>query len=497
LVTPGGGPTYSVLLPTHDRADVVGYAIRSVLAQTVTDFELLIVGDGCTDDTATVVGSFEDPRIRWFDLPKGPGFGYTNRNFALREARGQLVAFMAHDDLYLPDHLERLAEPFADEHVMWVYSRPVWVSRDGLIVPFAVDMRKADQLQTFLTGHNTIPASCVVYRRSCIARYGEWPEDLASAADWEYWKRIVGGVRAEGIAYLESATTLHFRASWRTEGPWGPPPLDAWLRAAERPSWPTSLRVALSPDLPEQAVFLERSMADPVGWPAALRAGVQEAIDILAWTGAIELREMDVVADDLRTQAARSEAERVELARVADDLRAKSSEIDAERAGWDAERAGWDAERAGSAQTVDGLRARVSGLESERDQLVLMAQQQGGDSWSSRVSRQLRAAWRSPRLHQVARRLPDPLFDAGWYRHRYPDVRHTRLGAWIHWRRHGWREMRDPGPAFDTRWYLERYPDVHAIGMDPLEHYRWWGIREGRQIRPAEQQQHPPSVPHR
>ena len=76
--------------------------------------------------------------------------------------------------------------------------------------------------------------------------------------------------------------------------------------------------------------------------------------------------------------------------------------------------------------------------------------------------------------------LPNPLFDAAWYRGTYPDVPRNRALAWLHWRRHGWREGRDPSPTFDTGWYLASYPDVRAAGVDPLGHYLLHGSGEGR-----------------
>ena len=303
-------PRYTILLPTHNRADVVGLAIQSVLDQSESDFELLVVGDGCTDGTAEVVEAFRDPRLRWFDLPKAPGFGYANRNVALRQATGELVAFMAHDDLLLPDHLASMAARFADPGVEWAYSRPLWVTDDGVVIPFAVDLRVPEQLNVFLTDHNSIPASCVVYRRSLHERVGLWPEEVTQSADWEMWKRMVAPASGSNLAYVRAPTTLHFRADWRAGPSWGPPPLVAWLSAAHAPSWPASLRFTVDGGSPQRA--LAGALAEPQT-VTALRAGVDQAIDLMAWTQAIQIQSLQQTEADMRTRTDQLRAELVEL----------------------------------------------------------------------------------------------------------------------------------------------------------------------------------------
>jgi glycosyltransferase involved in cell wall biosynthesis len=131
----------SVLLPTHNRADVLGFAIRSVLWQSEPNFELLIVGDGCTDETPNIVARFKDERIRWIDLPKAPLSGYANRNRALKEARGRYVAYAQHDDIFFPDHLEQLIATIEASRADWCYSRPLWCTPDGYCVLFAINLR--------------------------------------------------------------------------------------------------------------------------------------------------------------------------------------------------------------------------------------------------------------------------------------------------------------------------------------------------------------------
>ena len=104
-------PAVSIVVATYNRSQVLRYAIGSVLASTLPDWELIVVGDHCTDDTADVVGTFAeaDERIRFENLPQRVGHqsGPNNRGVAL--ARGRYVAFLNHDDLYLPDHLATCA----------------------------------------------------------------------------------------------------------------------------------------------------------------------------------------------------------------------------------------------------------------------------------------------------------------------------------------------------------------------------------------------------
>lgn len=99
-------PTVTVILPTFNRAHLVGRAIRSVLAQTYRDFELIIVDDGSTDNTEKFVHSLGDPRIRFIRHARTRG-GSAARNTGIKVARGKYIAFQDSDAEWLPRKLER------------------------------------------------------------------------------------------------------------------------------------------------------------------------------------------------------------------------------------------------------------------------------------------------------------------------------------------------------------------------------------------------------
>src|SRR3954471_8288451 len=107
---PDQAPLVSVIIPTWNRAPMLRLAIATVLAQDLAggDFEVLVIGDACTDDSAAVVASFADPRLHWHNLAQNSGSASVPTNAGLRRARGRYIAHLGHDDFWFPWHLSAL-----------------------------------------------------------------------------------------------------------------------------------------------------------------------------------------------------------------------------------------------------------------------------------------------------------------------------------------------------------------------------------------------------
>lgn len=111
----------SIIIPTYNRAHLVAEAIKSVLNQTFTDFELIVVDDGSTDNTEEVVRSFADPRLKY--LKQFNNGVSAARNTGIENAEGEFIAFLDHDDLYLPEKLSvQVSKMEEDPTVGFVYS---------------------------------------------------------------------------------------------------------------------------------------------------------------------------------------------------------------------------------------------------------------------------------------------------------------------------------------------------------------------------------------
>lgn len=309
----------SILLPTHNRADVLPFAIESVLAQDFTDFELLVCGDGCTDATAELVQRYatKDARVRWFDFPKSPGFGYANRNRALKEARGALIGFMAHDDLITADHFALLVQSMEDPAAQLAYTAAVWAGREGAMVPAVFHLEDKVMREEFLARRwNRLPATCFMHRRAALDKAGWWNETLPRGADLDLWGRIVRAYGEQSIRCVPVITCFHFRAHWRLEDI-APDTEPVWMqlhqeagRLSEVMRWP------VAPGGVEQEVFWSRLQSEP-GIVPALREACHQAVATFAWhlerylsvqNGLPPLADAQALAQKLESQAAHVDA---------------------------------------------------------------------------------------------------------------------------------------------------------------------------------------------
>lgn len=98
-------PLVSVVIATYNASHLLRYAIKSVRLSDYPHFEIIVVGDHCTDDTEMVVASFADERIRFINLERNSGQQATPNNAGVAAARGEYLCFLNHDDMYLPHHL--------------------------------------------------------------------------------------------------------------------------------------------------------------------------------------------------------------------------------------------------------------------------------------------------------------------------------------------------------------------------------------------------------
>ena len=190
----GIDPAVSVVLPTYNRAALLGRAIGSVLGQSYTDFELLVIDDGSTDETSDVVAGFSDRRIRYISLAHNTGAGAA-RNVGIRLARGKFLAFQDSDDEWLPSKLAKQMSAFERGSLRLgvVYSDMQRIMGDGTTTYFAAPSvtseRLIDPAVRFYQVSNLGVQSTVI-KREYLDAAGHFNEDLPAFEDLEMFIRL-------------------------------------------------------------------------------------------------------------------------------------------------------------------------------------------------------------------------------------------------------------------------------------------------------------------
>jgi glycosyltransferase involved in cell wall biosynthesis len=204
----------SVVLPTHNRERELSRAIRSVLEQSHSQFELIVVDDGSTDGTAAVVEGFDDQRIRYIKHTRRSGAAAA-RNSGIRAAGHEYIAFQDSDDEWLPGKLARQVELLegATDEIGAVYCGYIRIGpgqREEYFPRPHIREKEGDIRRTVLK-ESFIGTPTLLVRRGCLDRVGMFDERLPRFQDWELVIRLAAEFR---IAYIPEPLV---RAHWAAE----------------------------------------------------------------------------------------------------------------------------------------------------------------------------------------------------------------------------------------------------------------------------------------
>lgn len=194
-------PLISVVIPTKNRAELLRRSVRSVLAQTRANLEVLVVVDGSTDHTRDVLASLRDDRLRVLHRTQSAGAG-SARNWGIREARGEWVAFNDDDDIWLVAKLERQWHRLRETGAPWCLCGFI---RHTRAATYYVGGRHWDELD-FRRGNgrdirdgspdwSLIATPTWLIRRSLLLDAGLFDERIRSYDDWELALRLERGCR--------------------------------------------------------------------------------------------------------------------------------------------------------------------------------------------------------------------------------------------------------------------------------------------------------------
>jgi len=181
-------PAVSVIIPTYNRGWILREAIDSVLAQDYTDYELIVVDDGSTDDTRQILSSYGRDII----VLRQPNQGVSAaRNRGIGDSRAQLVAFLDSDDLWLPQKLIRQVAFFqSNPDAQICQTEENWV-RNGVVVnPKKRHQKLSGMIFEPSLALCLVSPSAVIIRKSLFDTVGLFDENLPACEDYDLWLRV-------------------------------------------------------------------------------------------------------------------------------------------------------------------------------------------------------------------------------------------------------------------------------------------------------------------
>ena len=194
-------PLISILTPTYNRADYIESAIISALEQDYPNFEIVIVDDGSSDNTAEVVNSFNDPRIKF--IAKEHSGAPKTRNRCIEEASGEYVLMLDSDDELMPGVLTQYAkilDQYTGTDIVYGDLQSFDEQGDKKVFRYEDLYKETNLLSKMLRG-SIIPNGGSLIRKELFSMFGGYNEDFPRAEDFEFWTRAItyANIKHSGI----------------------------------------------------------------------------------------------------------------------------------------------------------------------------------------------------------------------------------------------------------------------------------------------------------
>lgn len=207
-------PLVSVIIPTYNRGNLLHETIDSVLKQTYTNLELIVVDNNSTDNTDQIINNYNEPRIKYF---KNNNYGVisVNRNYGIRRACGEYICFCDSDDLWEKEKIETQVVFMEDHQEIEFCCTNGKVIDENNIVKKDYFKKTPPNVITFrkLITHNYIATLSVMIRRKVISDIGLFDETkpLSGIEDLHFWLRIAQNSQVHFIPEFLFKYRIHGR----------------------------------------------------------------------------------------------------------------------------------------------------------------------------------------------------------------------------------------------------------------------------------------------
>ncbi|HJP39532.1 MAG TPA: glycosyltransferase [Gammaproteobacteria bacterium] len=183
-------PLVTVVIPAYNEAETIAAAINSVMQQSFTNFELLVIDDGSTDDTAEISAAIADPRVQVLSFDN-QGLA-ASRNRGIRHATGELIAFLDADDLWTPNKLHSQVEALQQHpEAKLAYSWTDCIDEDNRFLRHGSHVHAEGLVYKLLLSRNFMDnGSSPMVRKSAFDEAGVFDESYRAGEDWDMWLRL-------------------------------------------------------------------------------------------------------------------------------------------------------------------------------------------------------------------------------------------------------------------------------------------------------------------